>query len=69
MRRWSGACLAALPREPEMQMTPDWGMSWTVAAYAVSWVVLVMYARYVIARSRTAHEALGREARRTEVPS
>lgn len=52
-----------------MNTSPDWGWSWTIAAYAVSWAVLVMYARYVIARSRTAHEALGREARRTEGPS
>lgn len=56
--------MAALPREPEMQMTPEWGMSWTVAAYAVSWVVLLGYALYVRSRTRTAREALQREAAR-----
>lgn len=56
--------MAALPREFEMQMTPDWGMSWTVAAYVVSWAVLLGYARYVRSRTRVAREALQREAAR-----
>lgn len=64
MRRWSGACLAAQPQEPEMQMTPEWGMSWTVAAYAVSWMVLLGYAQYVRSRTRAAREALQREVAR-----
>lgn len=52
-----------------MATSPDWGHGWTVAAYAVSWVVLIAYARYVGARSRSAHEALLREAHRAEVRS
>jgi hypothetical protein len=48
-----------------MQMSPDWGMSWTVAAYAVSWVVLLGYAQYVRSRTRGAREALQREAARS----
>jgi hypothetical protein len=47
-----------------MQMSPDWGMSWTIAAYAVSWVVLLGYAQYVRSRTRAAREALQREAGR-----
>ena len=49
-----------------MPTSPDWGWSWTIAAYAVSWAVFLGYARYVSARSRTACEALHREARRQE---
>lgn len=49
-----------------MNTSPDWGWSWTIAAYAVSWAVLILYARYVGARARTAHEALVRDARREE---
>ena len=52
-----------------MPTSAEWGMNWTVAAYVVSWAVLIGYTRYVHARSRTAHEALQREARRTEVRS
>ena len=47
-----------------MQMSPEWGMSWTVAAYAVSWIVLLAYAGYVRSRTRTAREALEREVAR-----
>ena len=47
-----------------MQMSPEWGMSWTVAAYAVSWVVLLGYARYVRSRTQAAREALQREVAR-----
>lgn len=50
-----------------MQMTSDWGMSWTVAAYAVSWVVLLGYAQYVRTRTRAAREALQREAAQGKV--
>ena len=45
---------------------PDWGWSWTIAAYAVTWIVILGYARYVGARSRHAHDMLRREAGRTE---
>lgn len=47
-----------------MQMTPEWGMSWTVAAYAVSWLVLLGYAQYVRSRTQAAREALQREVAR-----
>ena len=45
-----------------MPTSPDWGWSWVVAAYAVSWAVLVGYARYLGARSRAAHESLRHDA-------
>lgn len=47
-----------------MQGTPDWGWSWTIAAYVVSWAVFIGYGRYVGARSRGAREALERETQR-----
>lgn len=50
-----------------MAVSPEWGWSWTIAAYAVSWAVFLGYARYVTARSRTALEALRRETRTAEV--
>ena len=46
-----------------MQMSQEWGWSWTIAAYVVSWAVFIGYARYVVARSREAREALARESR------
>lgn len=52
-----------------MPTSPDWGWSWTIAAYAVSWAVFLGYARYVSARSRVAHDALERETRRAEARS
>lgn len=52
-----------------MATSPDWGLGWTVAAYAVSWIVIVGYTRYVHARSRSAHDALLREAARQEARS
>ncbi|MBA3889144.1 MAG: hypothetical protein H0X64_01300 [Gemmatimonadaceae bacterium] len=44
-----------------MQMSADWGWSWTIAAYVVSWTVFLGYAHYVRTRSRVALEALQRE--------
>lgn len=52
-----------------MQMSADWGWSWTIAAYAVSWAVLLGYAHYVRTRSRVAFEALEREALQPETPN
>lgn len=47
-----------------MQTSAEWGWSWTIAAYAVSWAVFIAYARYVGARSRAAHMSLQREMTR-----
>lgn len=44
-----------------MPTTSDWGMSWAILAYAVSWVVLLGYNRYVNSRVDRAREALARE--------
>ena len=52
-----------------MPTSPDWGWSWTIAAYVVTWAVLLGYTRYVGSRSAHAHEALEREARREEARS
>lgn len=52
-----------------MPTSAEWGLSWTIAAYAVSWAVLIGYTRYVNSRSKTAHEALLRESQRPEVRS
>ena len=45
-----------------MPTSPEWGWSWTIAAYAVSWAVFLGYARYLASRSSAAHAALQREA-------
>ena len=45
-----------------MPTSPEWGWSWTIAAYAVSWTVFLGYARYLSSRSTAAHAALQREA-------
>jgi len=47
-----------------MPTSAEWGWSWAVAAHAVTWIVLVAYARYASRRSHAAHEALVRETRR-----
>lgn len=45
-----------------MPTSPEWGWSWTIAAYAVSWIVFLGYARYLASRSAAAHAALQRES-------
>ena len=47
-----------------MPTNSDWGMGWAIAAYAITWLVLILYARYVSSRSKSAQDALEREARR-----